>query len=96
MKYLESCLVRSAHELLKLVDEVRPDLPLVTCPVLIIASRHDRVVSAKNAHRILAALSSTEKELFWVERSNHMITLDYDKELVFQRAVEFIHEKAPP
>lgn len=85
--------LRSAHELLKLVDEVRPDLPLITCPALLIASRHDRVVSAKNASRILAAISSSDKELFWVERSNHMITLDHDKELVFRKAANFIKEK---
>jgi carboxylesterase len=84
----------SAHQLIKLVDEVRHELPLVTCPVLLIASRLDSTVGVKNAPRILAALGSTDKELFWVERSDHMVTLDYDKELVFQRAADFIREKA--
>lgn len=82
-----------AHELLNLVDEARSDLLLITCPVLLIALRHDQVVSAKNARRILAVLRSSDTELFWVERSGHMITLDYDKELVFQRAVDFIKRR---
>ena len=62
--------------------------------VLLIASRLDSTVGVKNAPRILAALGSADKELFWVERSDHMVTLDYDKELVFQRAADFIREKA--
>lgn len=84
----------SAHQLIKLVDEVRHELPLVTCPVLLIASRLDSTVGVKNGPRILAALGSADKELFWVGRSDHMITLDYDKEPVFQRAADFIREKA--
>ncbi len=84
----------SAYQLTRLVALVRQDLPRVTCPVLVIASSRDQVVSAKNAPRILAALASTDKELFWVERSGHMVTLDYDRELVFQQAVAFIEKKA--
>ncbi len=85
----------SVHELLNLIDEVRPELPLVTCPVLLITSRHDRVVNAKNVPCILVALGSSDKELIWVERSDHGITLDYDKELVLQRAADFIKAKTP-
>ena len=46
----------SAHQLIKLVDEVRNELSLVTCPVLLIASRLDSTVGVKNAPRILCLL----------------------------------------
>lgn len=85
----------SVHQMSKLTALARTGLPLVTCPVLLIASRLDSIVSAKNAPRILAALGSADKELFWVERSDHSITLDYDKELVFQRTADFIRAKTP-
>ncbi len=80
----------AVHQLIRLVNQVRPELPLITCPALVIASRHDLAVGAGNAPRILKALGSKEKELFWVENSGHMITLDYDRDLVFQRAEDFI------
>ena len=83
----------AAQQLFKLIDLVRPDLSLVKCPVLLIASRLDRAVGAGNGLRIFKALGTGEKEIFWVERSGHMVTLDYDKELVFQRIVKFIREK---
>jgi len=84
----------STHQLIRLVDKAREGLPRVSCPVLLIASRYDSVVSAAHAPRILEALGSADKELIWVERSDHMITLDYDKEQVFQRSAEFIRGKA--
>lgn len=84
----------SAHQLIRLIDRAREELPRVSCPVLLIASRNDSVVSAAHAPRILDTLGSADKELIWVERSNHMITLDYDKELVFKRSADFIREKA--
>lgn len=34
--------LRSTHELVKLVDEVRSNLPLITCLALLMALRHDR------------------------------------------------------
>ncbi len=80
----------AAHQLFELIDLVKTGLPEVTCPVLIISSLLDRAVAPQNASRLLAALGSKDKELFWVKRSGHMVTLDYDKRAVFQRAVSFI------
>ena len=84
----------AVHQLIRLVNEVRPELPFITCPALVIASRRDLVVRAGNAPRILNALGSKKKELFWVENSGHMITLDYDRDQVFQRAENFIKKEA--
>ncbi|NMD43258.1 MAG: alpha/beta fold hydrolase, partial [Firmicutes bacterium] len=83
----------AAQEFIKLVDNIRNGLPLITCPVLLIASRLDSTAGVRGAPRLLADLGSADKDLFWVERSGHMVTLDHDKELVFQRTADFIEEK---
>jgi len=81
----------AAHQLMQLLARVRQDLPHVTVPVLLIASRHDSVVHYKNAALLQAALGSAVKEVFWLENSDHMATLDYDKELLFAKALSFIN-----
>ncbi len=80
----------AAYELVKLLAQVRQDLPLITQPLLLLASRHDSVVHPKNAGLLHDALGSTVKEVVWLENSDHMATLDYDKELLFQRALAFM------
>jgi carboxylesterase len=37
---------------------------------------------------------STDKELVWLENSYHVATLDYDKQLIIERCVEFINRLA--
>ena len=82
----------AAHQLFKLIDLVRADLPRITCPVLLIASRLDRAVGVGNASRIFNALGAEDKEIFWVEHSGHMITLDYDQERCLKAEI-FIKQK---
>lgn len=66
------------------------DLPEVRAPVLLIHARHDRVVPAADVPRLLARLGSTDKRLHWVNRSDHIITEDFDKEEVFAKVLEFV------
>ena len=67
-------------------------LPRVKCPALIITSREDHVVPPRNGELILNAISSEEKELFWLENSYHVATLDNDKELILEKTLEFIRK----
>ena len=69
-------------------DELRDDLARVSCPVLLMNSPQDHVVEPENSD-ILAAAVSGPVERITLERSYHVATLDYDKDLIFERAVEF-------
>ena len=69
-------------------DEFRDDLGKIACPVLIMNSPQDHVVEPVNSD-ILAAGVSGPVERVTLERSYHVATLDYDKDLVSERAVEF-------
>jgi carboxylesterase len=80
----------AAHELLRLCKRARAALPLVRCPILIMHGRNDHTVHPSNAQLIFDSVSSRDKELVWMERSYHVITLDYDRDEVFRRTYEFM------
>ena len=69
-------------------DEFRDDLAKITCPVLIMNSPQDHVVEPVNSD-ILAEGVSGPVERVTLERSFHVATLDYDKDLITDRAIAF-------
>lgn len=69
-------------------EEFRGELGKIACAVLIMTSPQDHVVEPVNSD-ILAEGVSGPVERVTLERSYHVATLDYDKDMVFDRAVEF-------
>jgi carboxylesterase len=75
-----------------LVEKANSVLPSIQCPVLIIQARNDHVIDPNTAQWIHENIGAKQKELFWLENSYHMATIDVDKEKVFSKAVEFISQ----
>jgi carboxylesterase len=69
-------------------DEIAGNLDKIACPVLIMNSPQDHVVPPVSSD-ILAAGVSGPVERVTLERSYHVATLDYDKDEIERRAVEF-------
>jgi carboxylesterase len=67
---------------------VRADLPKIACPALILTSTQDHVVDPLNSE-IIAGGVSGPVERVTLERSYHVATLDYDKDIIEERAVGF-------
>ena len=67
---------------------VRDDLAKITCPVLILTSTQDHVVPPGNSD-LLAEAVGGPVERVTLERSYHVATLDYDKDLINEKAVGF-------
>ena len=63
-------------------------LPRITSPVLIVTSTQDHVVPPENSD-ILAAAVAGPVERLRCERSYHVVTMDYDAELVESATVDF-------
>jgi carboxylesterase len=82
--------LKCVSSLLQLFDHVRHDLQDVTVPVLLIQSKKDNTVHPKNVHLIHGLLGSRDKTLIEVEKSYHVVTVDYDKELVKEKTYEFV------
>jgi carboxylesterase len=83
---------KAAASVLKNQAAVMAGLAKVTCPALIFGSLVDHAVHPSNAPYAYEHLGSSDKELVRLERSYHVATLDYDKELIFERTNTFIKE----
>jgi carboxylesterase len=81
---------RSLYELKKLMDHVREGLAGVKVPALVVQGRKDSMVHPSNGERVYQGLGSRVKHLLYLERSDHVVTLDHDKQILFERAFHFI------
>ena len=74
--------------LLDAEDETLPNLGNITCPSLVITSKQDHVVPPENSD-VLAGEVGGPVERIFLERSYHVATLDYEKDVVEKAIVEF-------
>jgi carboxylesterase len=73
---------------------VKNDLADVSVPALLIQSKGDNTVHPPNVHLINRLLGSGDKTVVEVEKSYHVITVDYDKDIVKEKTYEFIRRVA--
>ncbi len=71
------------------VDEVAAELDRVRCPVLLLSSRQDHVVPPSSGDFLIKSVGGP-CERVWLERSYHVATLDYDRDEVTSRTVDFV------
>ncbi len=81
---------KSLYELKKLMDHVREDLPNITAPTLVVQGRKDSMVPPANGDLIFKALGSKVKHLLYLDRSDHVVPMDFDREILFDSAFKFI------
>lgn len=81
--------LRAALSLFAAAAEVGAELESVTCPVLVFTSLQDHVVDPVSSE-LLAARAKGPVEQVKLERSFHVATLDYDKDEIEARTVEFV------
>lgn len=75
-------------DLHRATEELRGELGRVACPLLLMTSTQDHVVEPSNSDLLAAAVSGPVERVA-LERSFHVATVDYDKDLIFERAVAF-------
>lgn len=85
---------KAAASMLDFFERVKGRLGAVRCPALIFVSRQDHVVPTGNATLIHDRIASTDKQVVWLERSYHVATLDYDRDLIAERTNAFIEQRA--
>ncbi len=84
----------SLSSLLDLIDSVKGDLGKISCPTLLVQSRREHTVRPESASFIYDNLGSAQKELLWLEKSGHVVTLDSERETVFKKVSEFLSSNA--
>jgi carboxylesterase len=71
-------------------------LPNVKAPTLMIQSREDNRVSPPAAQRAFDRIGTPDKELVWLSGAGHVITVDYGREQIFERVVDFLARHRQP
>lgn len=81
--------LRAAQSLFAGVSEVEAGLASVTCPVLLFSSSNDHVVPPLSGDRLVERVSGPVERIV-LDRSFHVATLDYDRDEIEVRTVEFV------
>ena len=89
--YHEDC-THAAYEVMKFLDILNKEAKFIEIPVLIIQSLTDKTVSPKSGEWIINDLQ-TEKELLLVPEGDHILTVDPNRQVAFDKIDEFIKKQ---
>lgn len=78
--------IAEAAELAKLMQA---GLPKINVPVLLIQSHGDKVIEPNALDLLSEHLATPHKEMLWLEKSGHVITLDEEREMVYRKVSSF-------
>lgn len=70
-------------------EAIVADLGRITCPLLLFTSPQDHVVPPTDSDLLASAVSGPVERVS-CERSYHVATIDYDRDLIIERSLEFI------
>jgi len=81
---------RLVAELRRVVVEAQAAEPKVRAPVLFIQSHHDNRIAPEAAEAAFARLGSSEKQLVWVDKGTHIITVDVGRDIVIGNVADWL------
>jgi carboxylesterase len=79
-------------KLIRIINHVPDALPKISAPVLLMGSKKDKIIDSSKMKKVYDSLNVETKEMIWFEKSSHMLPIDGERELVFQKTYEFIEE----
>ena len=77
--------------LFEAIDALQADLPNISCPVVIMTSPQDHVVDPAASDRLASAVSGPVARVS-LDRSYHVATHDYDRQLVIDTTLDFVRK----
>jgi carboxylesterase len=83
--------LRPLMSLFEAANEIQADLPRITCPLLLFTSPEDHVVPPADSD-YLASQVTGPVERVSCDRSYHVATIDYDRDMIIERSLEFVAE----
>jgi carboxylesterase len=82
--------LKGARQLLRLQKVILPLLPQIQQPILILQGRLDPTVHPQSPQLIFDQVSSSIKELHWLEHSTHCVILDKERDLTASLTLDFL------
>jgi len=83
--------LKGVIQLLTLQAHIRPLLPQISQPVLIVHGRLDTTVDPAVASILINELGSPIKEVHWMQNSTHCVILDHEREVIFRLTHIFLN-----
>ncbi|HSI65823.1 MAG TPA: carboxylesterase [Planococcus sp. (in: firmicutes)] len=90
MKILREKPMESLVDLRKLIGDVRAHVDHVYAPLFVVQGSLDNVINPNSANVIYDETESFDKKIKWYENSGHVITLDKEKEQLYEDIYEFL------
>lgn len=78
------------RELLRVVEAAQEAMPRITTPTLVLHSRQDIRVPTDAAEREYAKLRMPDRELVWLDRCGHLVTVDHEHHDVSAHVAAFL------
>lgn len=72
------------------IEDVREYIDEVMDPLLVIQAEQDQMINTDSANIIYNESESDDKDIKWYANSGHVITIDKEKELVFEDVYNFL------
>ena len=85
--------LRSVHELIKMQRWVRGRLARISVPIFVGHGALDRTVASRDAHEIVGSVSSDDRRLLMLERSGHVVPVDYDGPQLCRAIADFFEQQ---
>ena len=85
--YPMSCI----YELLKFSKQTQKNIAKVTAPILLMHAKEDDLTSTRSAEFVYRNISSKTKNYIKLENSYHLIVMDYERDYVFEKSIEFFN-----
>lgn len=82
----------AVQQFFNLMRETDALLPRLTAPVLLVHSRADDFIPPENMPYVHSRLVSAPREMFWLERSEHVVTRSHEMEVLLARLRAFIRD----
>jgi esterase/lipase len=86
--------LRAFEQLAELAEIAKRKLPDLALPILVFASENDTVASFKATERLLRGCRRAR--LVACDRSNHVLTYDFDRERIMMETAAFLSAEASP
>ncbi len=82
--------LKALTQLHKLQRQVRPRLPHIQQPLLIVQGRLDTTIDLRGVEQLYQQIGSQNKELHWMENSGHMVIIDKELDEVTDITLRFL------
>ncbi|KMS30267.1 carboxylesterase, partial [Staphylococcus aureus] len=77
-------------ELIEAIDTIKVQVDEVLALILVIQAENDNIIDPHSAKYIYDHVDSDDKNIKWYSESGHVITIDKEKEQVFEDIYQFL------